>query len=562
MARLMDTTVEAVKEKGDFVQLVEARTQLRKGGANGRYMGRCPFHEEKTPSFSVNGIDKWYFCFGCGAKGDMITFVRETEGLDFAGAIEWLAERFNVPVEYEESSPAQDAARRRRDRLYALLDQAATYYARTLWETEAGSLARDYLNGRALGEEVCREFRLGLALGGNALARKAAAAGFTTEELRAAGLLRRNGADYFARRLLFPLADARGRIVGFQARRLHDDDPLPAKYVNTPESELFHKGSVVYGLDLARAAIAREDRACIVEGNPDVIALRQAGFAPAVACMGTALTERQLNELGRLTKRLWLAFDGDAAGESATLRGMELAVRQGFDVHVVALPPGVDPADDPSEFERKLAQAEPYLLYRVRVEIDHAESREAAFQTVRTLLDGASDSPERQDAWRYANDKLGHDRAAACGRLGGAGGSSGVEARARRRCEARAQCPRGSASPSAAPAAAGRARRRALLRPVAPRDPQSPRRRCTARRRRHRAPGRARRLRRRRRDRRGDRYRAPAAAARAPAPAGAPIGAGRAARRAQRGAGQAARAGRVDLGVDPAKAAATLSAAR
>ncbi len=407
MARLMDTTVEAVKEKGDFVQLVEARTQLRKGGANGRYMGRCPFHEEKTPSFSVNGIDKWYFCFGCGAKGDMITFVRETEGLDFAGAIEWLAERFNVPVEYEESSPAQDAARRRRDRLYALLDQAATYYARTLWETEAGSLARDYLSGRALGEEVCREFRLGLALGGNALARKAAAGGFTTEELRAAGLLRRNGADYFARRLLFPLADARGRIVGFQARRLHDDDPLPAKYVNTPESELFHKGSVVYGLDLARAAIAREDRACIVEGNPDVIALRQAGFAPAVACMGTALTERQLNELGRLTKRLWLAFDGDAAGESATLRGMELAVRQGFDVHVVALPPGVDPADDPSDFERKLAQAEPYLLYRVRVEIDQAESREAAFQTVRTLLDGASDSPERQDAWRYANDKLG-----------------------------------------------------------------------------------------------------------------------------------------------------------
>ena len=406
MARLKDTTVEAVKEKSDFIELVEARTQLRKGGG-GRYMGRCPFHEEKTPSFSVNGVDKFYYCFGCGAKGDLITFVRETEGLDFTGAIEWLADRFNVPVEYEESSPAQDAARRRRERLFALLDQAATYYARTLWETEAGSLARDYLKGRGLGEEACREFRLGLALGGNSLARKAATVGFTTEELRAAGLLRRNGADYFSRRLLFPLADARGRIVGFQARRLYDDDSLAAKYVNTPESELFHKGAVVYGLDTARAAIAREDRACVVEGNTDVIALRQAGLAPVVACMGTALTERQLGELGRLTKRLWLAFDGDAAGESATLRGMELAVGQGFDVRVVALPAGIDPADDPSGFERRLAQAEPYLLYRVRVEIDHAESREAAFQTVRALLDGASDSPERQDAWRYANDKLG-----------------------------------------------------------------------------------------------------------------------------------------------------------
>jgi DNA primase len=406
MPRLKDTTVEAVKEKADLVALVEARTQLRKGGG-GRYMGRCPFHEEKTPSFSVNAVDKLYYCFGCGAKGDLITFARETEGLDFTSAVEWLAERFNVPVEYEESSPAQDAARRRRERLFALLDQAATYYSRTLWETEAGSLARDYLTGRGLGEQICRQFRLGLALGGNSLARKAAAAGFTPEELRAAGLLRRNGADYFARRLLFPLADARGRVVGFQARRLYDDDPLAAKYVNTPESELFHKGSVVYGLDLARAAIAKEDRACIVEGNPDVIALRQAGFAPVVACMGTALTERQLTELGMLTKRLWLAFDGDAAGASATLRGMELAVGQGFDVRVVALPPGVDPADDPIDFERKLAGAESYLPYRVRVEIEQAESREAAFQSVRTLLDGAADSPERQDAWRFANDRLG-----------------------------------------------------------------------------------------------------------------------------------------------------------
>lgn len=405
MARIKDTSVEAVKAAADFVDVVSARTQLRKAGA--RYTGRCPFHEERTPSFSVNAVDKLYYCFGCGAKGDLITFVRETEGLDFVGAIEWLAERFRVPLEYEEVSPQQAAAQDRRQRLYALLDQAATYYERMLWETEAGSFARDYLKGRGFDEPICREFRLGLSLAGNALARKALQKGFTQEELRAAGLVRARGDDYFQRRLLFPLADARGRVVGFQARQLYDDDPLRAKYVNTPESELFHKGSVVYGLDKARAAIAREDRACVVEGNTDAIALRQAGFEPVVASMGTALTEQQLKELGRLSKRLWLAFDGDAAGESATLRGMALAAQQGFDIRVVALPPGIDPADDPNGFEARLAAAEPYLVYRVRIELERADSREEGFRIVKALLDEAPDSPERQDAWRLANDRLG-----------------------------------------------------------------------------------------------------------------------------------------------------------
>ena len=405
MARIKDSSVEAVKAAADFVDVVSGRTQLRKAGS--RYTGRCPFHEERTPSFSVNAVDKLYYCFGCGAKGDLITFVRETEGLDFAGSIEWLGERFRVPVEYEESSPAEEAARRGRERLRSLLEQAASFYERTLWETEAGSFVRDYLKGRGFGEEVSREFRLGYALGGESLTRKAIAKGFTTDELRAAGLMRQRGGDYFSRRLLFPLTDRQGRVLGFQARQLFDDDPLKAKYVNTPESELFHKGWVVYGLDKARAAIAREDRACVVEGNPDVIALRQAGFQPVVASMGTALTEQQLKELGRLTKRLWLAFDGDAAGEAATLRGMALAVKQGFDVKVVALAPGVDPADDPSDFDARLEAAEPYLLYRTRIEYDRADDRESAFRTIKALLEEAADSPERQDAWRYANDKLG-----------------------------------------------------------------------------------------------------------------------------------------------------------
>src|SRR5207302_9359677 len=251
----------------------------------------------------------------------------------------------NVQIGYEETSPRQDARRRRRERLLELLDAAASFYERYLWDSQAGSLARDYLTGRGLGEEVCREYRLGLALGGTTLSRKARERGFARDELLAAGLVNRRGNDYFSGRLLFPLADARGRVLGFQARKLCEDDPLHAKYVNSPEGELFRKGSLLYGLDLARAAITKQDRAIVVEGNTDVLALRQAGLEPVVAAMGTALTANQLRELSRLSRRVWLCFDSDVAGEDATLRGMEAAVAAGFEVKVVALEAGTDPAE-------------------------------------------------------------------------------------------------------------------------------------------------------------------------------------------------------------------------
>ena len=404
MSRIKDASVDEVKAAADMVSVVNARSPLRKAGA--RYVGRCPFHEERTPSFSVNAVDKLYYCFGCGAKGDLITFVRETEQLDFAGAIEWLADRFNVQIEYEETSPEQDARRRRRERLLEVLEAAASFYERYLWDSQAGSLARDYLAGRGLGEEVCHQYRLGLAPGGSTLTRKALERGFTRDELLAAGLGNRRGNDYFFGRLLFPLADARGRVLGFQARKLREDDPLKAKYVNSPEGELFRKGDLLYGLDRARAAIAKQERAVVVEGNTDVLALSQAGIEPVVASMGTALTERQLKELSRLTNRVWLCFDGDAAGETATLRGMELAAAQGLDVRVVALPAGFDPADLAEGFDARLGRAETYLGYRVRLEIERAADRQEGFIRVREVLARFEESPERQDAIRYAADKL------------------------------------------------------------------------------------------------------------------------------------------------------------
>jgi DNA primase len=440
VARIKDTSVEAVKGAANIVDLVEARTRLRKVGA--RYTGLCPFHQEKTPSFSVSPDRGTYYCFGCHAGGDSISFVRETESLDFVGAIEWLADRFHVPLEYEESSPEADAQRRRRERLYALLDQAASFYERVLW-TDSGQAVQDYLASRGLSEEVCREFRLGLSPLGATLGNKAREKGFTKEELAASGLVTRRGGDYFQRRLMFPLTDARGRVIAFQARKLHEDDALRGKYVNSPESELFHKSNVLYGLHLARPVITKEDRAIVVEGNTDVIALRQAGLQPVVASMGTALTERQLKELARLTRRVFLCFDADAAGEEATLRGMELAILEGFDVRIVALPKGKDPADDPAGFEERLGQAESYAVHRVRLELGRARDKQHAYLQVQDILNGIPESPERHDAWRLANDRLGLTvqlRAAGSAATGAASSSRLIDAGERLERDALAGC--------------------------------------------------------------------------------------------------------------------------
>jgi DNA primase len=264
---------------------------------------------------------------------------------------------------------------------------------------------RAYLASRGLEEPVCREFRLGLSPG-RGLAQKAREKGFGAQELRAAGLTNARGSDYFPQRLMFPLADSRGRIVGFQARKLREDDPLRGKYVNSPEGELFHKSAILYGLHLARTAIAKQERAVIVEGNTDVIALRQAGVEAVVASMGTALTERQLKELQRLTRRIYLCFDSDAAGEDATLRGMELATSLGFDVRVVTLPKGQDPADAPAGFEGRLGGAESYIHYRVRLELDRTADRQEAFVRAREILQRHEDSPEWQDALRLLAGRL------------------------------------------------------------------------------------------------------------------------------------------------------------
>ncbi|MGH3034808.1 MAG: DNA primase [Gaiellaceae bacterium] len=404
MALITPSSIDQVRAAADMVEIVSARTPLRKVGS--RWTGRCPFHEERTPSFSVNAVDKLFHCFGCQKGGDLITFVKETEGLDFAQAVEWLADRYHIPLEYEETTPQVEAGRKRRERVLSVLEAGATFYSRYLWETAAGEPVRAYLAERGLGEEVCREFRLGLSPGGDMLAAKARTKGYAQDELVAAGLVNRRGNDYFAGRLVFPLADPRGRVLGFGARRLSEDDPIPAKYVNSPEGEHFRKGSLAYGLDRAREAVAKEDRAVVVEGYTDVLALHQSGLKTAVASMGTALTAPQLKELRRLTRHLYLCFDADAAGEAATLRGMELAVKEGFAVRVVALPPGLDPAEAVDSFEERLASAESYVGYRVRLEIERTPSAQEAFERVQAVLAQAPPGPDQEEAAKYASDRL------------------------------------------------------------------------------------------------------------------------------------------------------------
>jgi DNA primase len=404
MARIKDSSVEAVKSAAEILPLVEDHVRLRKAG--GTYKGLCPFHQERTPSFTVSPARGTFKCFGCGEGGDAIAFVEKLEQVDFVGAIEVLAQRFGVQIEYEEISPEAEQARRRKERLTQLMERATAFYERMLWDSGQGAFAREYLASRGLGEEVCRRFRLGYAPGGPTLTRRAIQEGYLQEDLLAGGLVNRRGNDYFTRRLVFPLADARGGVRGFQARKLHDDDPLPPKYVNSPESDLFKKGDLLYGLDSARQAIAKLDRAVVVEGNTDVLALRQAGFEPVVASMGTALTEPQLRELNRLTKRLFLCFDSDAAGQEATLRGMELAVKLGFNVQIVLLPAGTDPADDPAAFEQRLQAPVSYPVHKVRLLHERAADKHAASAAIQAFLNSLPDSPEHLDARRLAADLL------------------------------------------------------------------------------------------------------------------------------------------------------------
>ena len=341
-----------MRDAVDMVALVSARTELRRAGVDS-YFGLCPFHSERTGSFHVRPDEKHYHCFGCQASGDPFDFVMQTEGLDFKGALESLAQRFGVRLETEAEDPAAASRRERRERLHGLLERAASYYARYLWESSEATGAREYLLGRGLEEQVLKDFRVGYAPSAwDRILLASRNAGFSEDELLAVGLVQRSRSnagrvyDRFRERIMFPAADARGRVVGFGARAMRENQP--PKYLNTSEGELYQKRRVLFGIDRARAAGAKSARMILVEGYTDVLALHQAGLINAVAIMGTSLTEEQVSELERVVGGsgvLELCLDADRAGQQAMLRAGELAADRGLELRVVPLPEGQDPAE-------------------------------------------------------------------------------------------------------------------------------------------------------------------------------------------------------------------------
>ena len=405
-------TIEAVREGSDLVELVRGRVGLVRRG--GRWWGRCPFHEERTPSFSLLPPDfRRYYCHGCGATGDAIDWMREQEGAaSFYEAIEALAERFGIPVRFEEESPRDAARREALERRRALLERAAAFYAEYLWRAEEAAPARDYLAGRGFSEDLVRRFRIGYApAGGAVLAGRAIREGFPREALVDAGLARMRGgqaADFFASRIMFPIADSQGRVQGFGGRTL--DSKERAKYVNSPEGDHFKKRSLLFGLAEARAPAARAKHFVVAEGYTDVMGLIAAGVEPAVACMGTSLTTDQIRLLRRWAPEVRLCFDADAAGEQAAWRTVEAAAGVNIALSAVALPPGRDPGDLARDAEGRAALAravdrsEPLVSSLIRSRVSRAgrspREREAALEDIARLLRHFPDSVEKDEGVR------------------------------------------------------------------------------------------------------------------------------------------------------------------
>lgn len=354
---------EEVKSRLDIVEVVrEYVSDLKPAGAN--FKGRCPFHEERSASFMVSKSKQMWHCFGCNEGGDVFTFVMKEEGIEFPDALRLLAEKAGVRLRQEDPG-----VRTERQRLQSLLEAAADFWATTLWEGDTAREARRYLqDDRHLLPETVRAWRLGCAIDSwDSLVNHLGAVGFTEEEMVKAGLAvhkmatrGRSVYDRFRNRLMFPISNAQGQIIGFTGRTLSTaPNSTEAKYVNTPETLLYHKGSVLYGLDKAKNEIRKQDLVVLVEGNVDVMTSHQAGVSNVVAASGTALTEDQLRTLQRYTEHLAFCFDADAAGETATLRGLFAALAAGADVSLITLPPRADGGTykDPDELIREKPEA-------------------------------------------------------------------------------------------------------------------------------------------------------------------------------------------------------------
>lgn len=442
MALFTAGSVERVKEASDIVEVISAYTDLKRSGT--RYSGLCPFHDERSPSFSVDPSDKLYHCFGCGVGGDVIKFVEEKEGLAFPDAVEALADRYGVELEREAEDPRAEEMRRKRARLSELLERTAGFYATFLSGAPQAEKARRYLEERGLGEEALAEFGVGCAPGTwDTILLRGQQAGYTTEELEAAGLVLKSqkGKGYYDRfrsRIIFPIRDARGRVQGFGARALLPDQK--PKYVNSPEGELYSKRRTLYGIERARAQIVKGERAVVVEGYTDVIACHQAGIRNAVAIMGTAITPEQVKILSAYATEAVLALDADRAGREAMLRAQRVGAAK-LRLRVARMPEGKDPADllaggdgaSANAFRTALEAAEDLPVFHVHTLLDDADlsspaGRDRALDEVVGVIGGMPDSITREELMREVASRLDADPGLVARRIAGAGRGRHVEA--------------------------------------------------------------------------------------------------------------------------------------
>ncbi len=367
--RIPDTKIEEIRNTADIVDIISAYVQLKKRGKN--YFGVCPFHQEKTPSFAVNEEKQIYHCFGCGAGGDVFKFLMEYKSISFIEAVQEIAEQLGIKIEYDQNISVEK--QNEQETYYDINLRAAKYFSDNLLKNIAGEYARDYLSGRKLTEKTMRNFGLGFALPGwDNFVKFAKENDIDLRNTTTLGLTdKKDNGEYYDKyrnRIIFPIFSTNGRIIAFGGRIL-DDSEQAAKYLNSPESIIYHKKRSLYGLYHAKDEIRKLDKVILVEGYMDVIALYQGGVKNVVAASGTSLTEEQAQLLSRFTKNVVLLFDADAAGIKAALRGIEILLKQDFEVKITTLPEGEDPDSfinkyGKDDFNEQILKAQNFLEYQ------------------------------------------------------------------------------------------------------------------------------------------------------------------------------------------------------
>ena len=374
---ITSNTIQQITNRIDIIDVVGEFVKLKKRGTN--YIGNCPFHNEKSPSFTVSPAKEIYKCFGCGKSGNTITFLMEHEKYSYVESLRWLAARYNIEIEETETSPAQKLAQQVADSLYAINNFAMDFFTKQYWETEAGeSIAQSYMQHRGFLKPIVEKFKIGYNPSDkDSLAKALIQNQFNPELFAKTGLVvERNGEwqDNYRDRIIFPIHNTTGKIIGFGARQIAKNDKSP-KYINSPENDIYVKSKILYGSYFARTSIDKLNECLLVEGYTDVVSLHQAGIENVVASGGTSLTIDQLRLIKKYTQNLTIIYDGDAAGVKAALRGLDMALEEGLNVQLVLIPDKEDPDSyvnkvGPNAFREFVQSAKKdFVLFQLEVQL-------------------------------------------------------------------------------------------------------------------------------------------------------------------------------------------------